>query len=166
VQGEVGPAGPEGPQGPAGGEGPQGPVGPEGPAGADGADGAEGPEGPPGPGGGGGELSWENVELGPNVSVFGAPYAPEIKVGQDGEIAHLSGLLVVGAGGTEGTLFTLPPAARPLYKKIITLIDGNNPAAAGILAAVVLPTGQVNVAQKFGPGVIPTFDQVSYSLKH
>lgn len=111
-------------------------------------------------------MVWEEVELGGNVEPFGAPYAPKIKVGQDGEIAHLSGLLTIGAGGTEATLFTLPPAARPAFKKIVTLVDGNNPASAGILCAVILPNGQVNPAQKFGAGSIPTFDMVSFSLAH
>jgi hypothetical protein len=156
-QGDVGPEGPEGKQGAKGDAGIQGPQGPEGPA---------GPEGPPGSGGS--AVAWEDVELGANVTPFGAPYAPKIAVGQDGQLAHLSGLITIGAGGVVGgsVLFTVPAPACPKYKKILVAIDGNNPTAAGLMPVVVEPDGKVKCAVAFNAGQIPSFDNASYSLTH
>lgn len=119
-----------------------------------------------GGGGGGSAFVWEAVELGANVTPFGAPYAPEVKVGQDGELGHLSGLLTIGAGGIAGgdVLFVIPKPARPKFKKIVPAIDGNNPTAAGLMPVVVEPDGKVKCAVAFNAGQIPSFDGASYSL--
>jgi hypothetical protein len=161
--GPAGPAGKDGTPGKDGAAGAQGPAGPEGPQGPAGADGDPGPEGPPGSGS---ELAWEDVALGANVTVFGAPYAPKIRAGSDGQIAHLTGLITIGAGGVVGgaVLFTVPIPARPKYKKILAAIDGNNPTAAGLMPVVVEPDGKVKCAVAFNAGQIPSFDHASYSL--
>ncbi len=117
-------------------------------------------------GGGGAGIVWEDVALGANVTVFGAPYAPKIKVGQDGQIAHLSGLLTIGAGGiaSGAVMFTLPVAARPAFKKVIAMIDANNAQSSSLMVAVIEPDGKVKSAGAFTAGQIPAFDHASYSL--
>jgi len=111
-------------------------------------------------------MTWEDVTLGSNVTVFGSPYAPKIKVGQDGQLAHLSGLLTIGGGGIEpgAVMFTLPEPARPKYKKVIHMIDANNAQSSSLMVAVIEPDGKAKAAIKFEEGKIPAFDSVSYSL--
>gem|GEM_PF-4599455 len=111
-------------------------------------------------------MAWEDATLGANVTIFGAPYAPKVRAGANGQIAYLTGLLTIGAGGIEGgaVLFTVPAPARPKYKKIVVAIDGNNPTAAGLMPVVVEPDGKVKCVVKFNAGQIPSFDSVSYSL--
>src|SRR4051812_45305280 len=59
-------------------------------------------------------FTWEDVILGGNIAQIGAPYAPKVMVGQNGDIAHLSGLLEITGNIPAGSvMFTLPPAACP-----------------------------------------------------
>lgn len=120
--------------------------------------------------GGGGEgkgFTWEDVVLGANVAQIGAPYAPKIMVGQNGDIAHLSGLIEITNNIPAGSvMFTLPVASRPAFKKIIFLIDANNAKSSSLMVGVIEPDGKVKSAIEFTVSKVPAFDGVSYSLAH
>lgn len=156
--GTGGGGGSEGPRGP------EGPAGPKGDAGAQGPKGEKGDKGEAGGGGGGSALTWEDLVLAPGVSVFGSPYAPKARVGYSADLAHLSGLILIEAKAFGDLLFTVPEPARPKYKKIVAMIDGNNPGAAGLMAVAIAPNGQGTAVAALGGGAIPSLDFASYAL--
>jgi hypothetical protein len=172
-QGPTGPTGATGASGVRGATGSQGPTGPAGPAGAPGVTGATGAQGEKGatgatgPTGGGTELNWEEVEsTGAEVENYGGEYAPlKWALGSDGQV-HFTGVLKLNAEKPTGsTLFTLPAAARPTFRKVMWIGNAQNVREGALVA--VEKDGEVKAVTGFGAGVwVPGFEGVEFAKAH
>jgi hypothetical protein len=136
-------------------------MGPTGPAGAPGATGATGPPGSEA------ELNWEEVEsFGAGVENYGEEYAPlRWALGGNGEV-YLTGLLKLNEEKPVGsTLFTLPPAARPAYKKVIWIGNADNVKEGALF---VVRNGEVKTVSTLSPtpGWVPAFEGVLFAKSH
>jgi hypothetical protein len=175
-EGKQGPAGPTGATGASGvkGEtGAQGPTGPSGPAGAPGITGATGAQGEKGatgatgPTGGGAELNWEEVEsMTAGVENYGGEYAPlKWALDSTGQV-HFTGVLKLNAEKpANSTLFTLPAAARPTFRKVIWI--GNAQVVREGALVVIEKDGEVKTVTPFAAGVwVPGFEGVEFAKTH
>jgi Collagen triple helix repeat (20 copies) len=178
-EGKQGPTGPTGATGAAGVKGATGTTGPTGPtgvqgtpgttgaAGAEGEKGATGPVGPTGPAGGGAELNWEEVEsMGAEVEDYGGEYAP-LKWALDGnDQVYFTGVLKLNAEKPAGsTLFTLPPAARPTFRKVLWIGNAQSVREGALVA--VEKDGEVKTVTPFAAGVwVPGFEGVEFAKSH
>jgi hypothetical protein len=178
-EGKQGPAGPTGATGAAGvkgatgATGPAGPTGPQGtsgltgPAGAEGEKGATGAIGPTGPAGGGAELNWEEVEsMGAEVESYGGEYAPlKWALDSNGQV-YFTGVLKLNAEKPVGsTLFTLPPAARPTFRKVLWIGNAQSVREGALVA--IERDGEVKTVTAFAAGVwVPGFEGVEFAKAH
>jgi hypothetical protein len=172
-QGPTGPTGATGAAGVKGATGTQGPTGPTGPqgapgiTGATGAQGEKGATGATGPTGGGAELNWEEVEsMGAEVENYGAEYAPlRWALGSNGQV-YFTGVLKLNAEKPIGsTLFTLPPAARPTFRKVLWIGNAQSVREGALVA--IEKDGEVKTVTPFAAGVwVPGFEGVEFARAH
>jgi hypothetical protein len=140
-----------------------GTTGATGPAGTPGAAGATGPTGTEA------ELKWEAPQsISTGLENFGGEYAPlQWALGGNGEV-YLSGVLKVNVDQAENsTLFVLPEAARPTFKKLIWIGNAQSQRGEGGALMAVEKDGAVKtVGPLTAAGWVPAFDGVQFSKLH
>lgn len=110
------------------------------------------------------ELEWNEVELGENVQNWGEEYAP-VKYATNGGIVYLTGVLRLTLNRPMGSLlFKLPPEARPAFKKLLWIGDGES-LTSGVVVAV-LKDGEVVTTKELKSTFVPIFDGTSFSKTH
>jgi hypothetical protein len=134
--------------------------------GTQGEKGNPGATGATGPTGSETELTWEEVEsFGTEVADYGGEYAPlKWALGGNGEV-YLTGVLKLNAEKpVGGTLFTLPAAARPTYRKVVWIGNANRVTEGALVA--IERDGEVKAVTPFGSSWVPAFDGVQFSKAH
>jgi hypothetical protein len=104
--------------------------------------------------------------MGAGVENYGVEYAPlKWALGSDGQV-YLTGVLRLNAEKPVGsTLFTLPAAARPTFRKVLWIGNAQNVREGAV--AVVERNGEVKAVTAFAAAAwVPAFEGVEFAKAH